>query len=69
MEPIKAYGYFSTTPNEPLERRDFTINRIEADEVVVQVAGCGLCHTDLSFISGNVQTKHELPLILGHEIS
>lgn len=69
MEQIKAYGYFHTAQNEPLERRDFIIDRIEADQVVVEVAGCGLCHTDLGFMSGNVQTKHELPLILGHEIS
>jgi 6-hydroxycyclohex-1-ene-1-carbonyl-CoA dehydrogenase len=69
MEPIQAHGYFYTAPNERLEKRDFTIDQIEADQVVVKVAGCGLCHTDLSFISGNVQTKHELPLILGHEIS
>ncbi len=69
MEHIQAYGYFCIAPNEQLERRDFTIDQIEEDQVVVKVAGCGLCHTDLSFISGNVQTKHELPLILGHEIS
>ena len=69
MEPIQAYGYFCTAPNEQLEKRDLTIDQIETDQVVVKVAGCGLCHTDLSFISGNVQTKHELPLILGHEIS
>ncbi len=69
MKPIHAYGYFYTTANEPLEKQDFTIDQIEADQVVVEVAGCGLCHTDLGFISGNVQTKHELPLILGHEIS
>ena len=69
MNPIEAYGYFLTAPNAPLEKRTFTIESIEADQVVVAVAGCGLCHTDLSFISGSVQTKHELPLVLGHEIS
>jgi len=51
MEPINAYGYFYTAPNEPLEKQDFTIERIEADQVVVEVAGCGVCHTDLGFIS------------------
>ncbi|MCC7301306.1 MAG: 6-hydroxycyclohex-1-ene-1-carbonyl-CoA dehydrogenase [Bacteroidia bacterium] len=38
-------------------------------EVVVKVAGCGVCHTDLSFWHSGVQTKHALPLTLGHEIS
>ncbi len=69
MKPIQSYGYFYTAPNKPLEKKDFMINQVEKDQVVVEVAGCGLCHTDLSFISGNVKTKHEPPLILGHEIS
>lgn len=38
-------------------------------EVIVKVAGCGVCHTDLSFWHSGVQTKHALPLTLGHEIS
>jgi len=40
-----------------------------ADEVVVEVAGCGLCHTDVGFARGGVATRHPLPLILGHEIA
>jgi len=39
------------------------------DDVVVQVAGCGICHTDIGFAFGGVPTRHALPLILGHEIS
>src|SRR6476469_9032280 len=38
-------------------------------EVVVEVAGCGLCHTDVGFAFGGVPTRHPLPLILGHEIA
>lgn len=38
-------------------------------EVVVEIAGCGVCHTDLSFWHAGVKTKHDLPLTLGHEIS
>ena len=68
-EVTEAYGYFYTSPNKPFERKNFTIEHINADEVVVKVAGCGLCHTDISFLTGQVTTKHELPLILGHEIS
>ena len=69
MLPIKAWGNFFVAIDQPLEKRDFTIDTISDEEVVVQVAGCGLCHTDLGFMNGSVQTKHELPLILGHEIS
>jgi 6-hydroxycyclohex-1-ene-1-carbonyl-CoA dehydrogenase len=35
----------------------------------VEVAGCGVCHTDLGFLYDGVRTNHELPLTLGHEIS
>ncbi|MCL4791297.1 MAG: 6-hydroxycyclohex-1-ene-1-carbonyl-CoA dehydrogenase [Gammaproteobacteria bacterium] len=38
-------------------------------EVVVAVAGCGVCHTDLGFYYDGVRTNQPLPLCLGHEIS
>jgi 6-hydroxycyclohex-1-ene-1-carbonyl-CoA dehydrogenase len=39
------------------------------DEVLIEIAGCGVCHTDLGYFYDGVKTKHELPLTLGHEIS
>ena len=38
-------------------------------EVVVAVAGCGVCHTDLGFYYDGVRTNQPVPLCLGHEIS
>ena len=38
-------------------------------EVTVEVAGCGVCHTDLGFFYDGVPTRHPLPLTLGHEVS
>lgn len=38
-------------------------------EALIKVAGCGVCHTDISFWHYGVRTKHPLPLTLGHEIS
>jgi len=38
-------------------------------EVVVRVAGCGVCHTDLGFYYEGVPTRHPFPLTLGHEVS
>lgn len=38
-------------------------------EALIGVAGCGLCHTDISFYSGAVRTRRPLPLVLGHEIA
>lgn len=38
-------------------------------EVVVEVAGCGVCHTDLGFFYEGVPTRKPFPLTLGHEVS
>lgn len=38
-------------------------------EAIVQVAGCGVCHTDLGFYYEGVPTRHPFPLTLGHEVS
>jgi len=45
------------------------IPELKEGEVLVKVAGCGVCHTDISFWHFGVQTKQALPLTLGHEIS
>lgn len=39
------------------------------DEVLIKVAGCGVCHTDIGFWKDGVPTKMGMPLTLGHEIS
>ncbi|MCP4853522.1 MAG: 6-hydroxycyclohex-1-ene-1-carbonyl-CoA dehydrogenase [Fuerstiella sp.] len=56
------------TPGEPmvLEERQETA---EAGEVLVEVSGCGVCHTDLGFYYDGVPTRHPFPLTLGHEVS
>lgn len=46
-----------------------TIPVVGAHEALIAVAGCGVCHTDISFWHDGVRTKKELPLTLGHEIS
>jgi len=38
-------------------------------EVLVKVAACGACHTDLHYLDHGVPTFKKPPLILGHEIS
>lgn len=40
-----------------------------AREVAIEVAGCGVCHTDLGFYYEGVPTRHPFPLVLGHEIA
>jgi 6-hydroxycyclohex-1-ene-1-carbonyl-CoA dehydrogenase len=42
---------------------------LESGDVVVQIKGCGVCHTDLSYFYMGVPTVQPPPLSLGHEIS
>jgi 6-hydroxycyclohex-1-ene-1-carbonyl-CoA dehydrogenase len=65
---IEASGWFFTQVGKPLEKRAFTIAAPQGADAVIEIAGCGLCHTDLTFFEG-VQTKKGAPLILGHEVS
>jgi 6-hydroxycyclohex-1-ene-1-carbonyl-CoA dehydrogenase len=57
-----------TAADAPLARERFAADAA-AGEVVVAVAGCGVCHTDLGYYYDGVRTNHPLPLALGHEIS
>ena len=49
--------------------RELSAMQPGSGDVVVEVAGCGLCHTDIGFAYDGVPTRHPLPLVLGHEIS
>lgn len=57
------------TPGAPLELRDVPRPAPAAGEVLVRIAGCGVCHTDIGFWMDGVPTRHALPLTLGHEVS
>lgn len=65
----KATAYQMTAKDEPFEEVTLTLPEPGPAEAVVQVAGCGVCHTDVSFWHYGVPTRHQLPLVLGHEIS
>jgi 6-hydroxycyclohex-1-ene-1-carbonyl-CoA dehydrogenase len=54
---------------EPLVLGEVAERAPVAGEVVVRVAGCGVCHTDIGFWRDGVATRAPLPLTLGHEIS
>jgi len=56
-------------PSGPLELAELEPLTPAPDEVVIEVAGCGVCHTDIGFAYGGVPTRHPLPLVLGHEIA
>lgn len=67
--PKEIRAWQMVEPGAPLEERTLPVPELGAGDVLVEVAGCGLCHTDLSFLHMGVGTKHAPPLTLGHEIS
>ncbi len=67
--PITAYAWEMVAPGEPPRRTLRTFEALAYDQALVEVAGCGICHTDLGFLDQGVRTRHGLPLVLGHEVS
>ncbi len=65
---LSARRWSMTAPGAPLVLEAFAAAAAPG-EVVVQVAGCGVCHTDLGYYYDGVRTNRALPLTLGHEIS
>jgi 6-hydroxycyclohex-1-ene-1-carbonyl-CoA dehydrogenase len=59
--PIAANRWLFMAPGQALERAEFVADT-GPDEVVVAVAGCGVCHTDLGYYYDGVRTNQPLPL-------
>ena len=66
MAEIRAYTMRAR--NEPMVE-ELRTETPGPGEVIVRVAGCGICHTDLGFYYDAVPVRRALPLTLGHEIS
>jgi 6-hydroxycyclohex-1-ene-1-carbonyl-CoA dehydrogenase len=64
---VKAALFYGA--HRPLEIEDRPVPRPDRGEIVVKVAACGLCHTDLHYIDHGVPTFASPPLVLGHEAS
>jgi len=54
-------------PHGPLVRRELPVPAPADDEVLIEVAACAVCRTDLHIVDGEL-TEPKLPLIPGHEI-
>jgi len=65
---MKAQILKSIAPidSQPLELVEMPTPQPKPGEILVKVAACGVCHTELDEIEGRLQPK--LPVILGHEI-
>jgi S-(hydroxymethyl)mycothiol dehydrogenase len=58
-------GVISRKKGEPVEVVDVVIPDPGPGEVIVDIAACGVCHTDLTYREGGI--NDEYPFLLGHE--
>lgn len=56
-------------PGQALVQRSIPRPQAGPGEVLVKVAACGFCHTDLHYLDHGVPTSKAPPIVLGHEIS
>ena len=56
------------TPGK-IEKVEIPVPELKPGEALVEVAGCGVCHTDLGYFYDGVPTVSKPPLTLGHEIA
>ena len=56
-----------TGPGEPLQMCEVPTPKPASGEVLIRVAACGVCRTDLHVLDGDL-SEPKIPLILGHEI-
>jgi 6-hydroxycyclohex-1-ene-1-carbonyl-CoA dehydrogenase len=62
-------GKFVVDAPGKLESVSIPLPELGEGEALVQVAGCGVCHTDLGYFYDGVPTVSKPPLTLGHEIA
>ncbi|GAB4855331.1 hypothetical protein Ancab_023952 [Ancistrocladus abbreviatus] len=60
-------GVMFTEPNQPLTIEDFQMPRPKVNEVLIKTKACGVCHSDLHVIKGELPFAS--PCVLGHEIT
>lgn len=53
--------------SSPLELRDVPLPEPAANQLRVKVRCCGLCHTDLHVVEGDLP-PHKMPVVPGHQI-
>ena len=63
--PQQVRGVIVRAKGKPVEIATITIPDPGPGEVVVKVATCGVCHTDLTYRDGGI--NDEFPFLLGHE--
>lgn len=63
--PVHARAAVLHAYDQPLTIEEIALDDPGPGEVMVRLAACGVCHSDLHMISGTFKTP--LPVVLGHE--
>jgi S-(hydroxymethyl)glutathione dehydrogenase/alcohol dehydrogenase len=54
-------------PRQPLKIEELEMPEVHDDDVLIKVASCGVCHTDLKVFEG--RNRFTPPTVLGHEVA
>lgn len=69
MKAAVFHGPPGSWPKKPMTIEEVPNPKLGADEVLVRVAACGICRTDLEYLKEGIKPPKDPPLILGHEPS
>jgi S-(hydroxymethyl)glutathione dehydrogenase/alcohol dehydrogenase len=61
----KAKAVLCRRLNEPVVVEEIEVDAPKRDEVMIKLAACGVCHSDLSVVTGTIPFPP--PVVLGHE--
>jgi len=67
MIPSVMQAMVLEEPGKPLKPAELKVPTPGPDQVLIAVAACGVCRTDLHILDGEL-SHPKLPLVLGHEI-
>jgi propanol-preferring alcohol dehydrogenase len=65
MQTMRAMLF--EAPGQPLRLVELPIPQPGSEQVLLKVLACGVCHTDLHIVNGEL-SEPKLPLVLGHQI-
>lgn len=60
-------GIVALSKGEPVVKTNVVVPDPGANDVIVKIQACGVCHTDLAYRNGDI--SDEFPYLLGHEAS
>jgi len=66
--PTKINTWQMVEPGK-LEKTTIDVPELKPGEALVEIVGCGVCHTDVGYFYDGVPTVTKPPLTLGHEIA